>query len=474
MEIIPARYNVGKEIIYLVNSISERAKAKGLELNFNIDKNIPSELYGDDTRINQIIMNLLTNAVKYTEKGSVTLNIEGRGKRKNADKEEIKLYVEVTDTGIGIRQEDMKKLFESFERLDVVRNRNIEGTGLGMNITNKLLNLMGSELSVESEYGVGSTFSFELWQGIENDQPLGDYKDKAEADADGFGYKESFRAPRAHILVVDDTEMNILVVQNLLKKTGIKIDTALNGPDSIELACKNAYDLILMDQRMPEMDGTEAMIKIREYENKMNYSTPIICLTADVIRGAKEKYLEIGFDDYLTKPVDGTELEKMIRKYLPAEKVEITDDESEEALNDSFDEEYLSALREFGVDTDTGLKYCGEDPAIYRSILEAFLEEEKTKAPNIVKCYESKDWKNYGIYVHSLKSTSKTIGAMELYETAALLEAAAKEENVSAIENNHDKVMRMYYELVDVIQKNTADDVSAEDDDSEILEFMPE
>ena len=475
MEIIPARYHVGKEIVYLVNSISERAKAKGLELIFNIDKNIPSELYGDDTRINQIIMNLLTNAVKYTEKGSVTLNIEDGGRRKKDDADEIKLYVEVIDTGIGIKQEDMQKLFESFERLDVVRNRNIEGTGLGMNITRKLLHLMGSELNVESEYGVGSTFSFELWQRIENDEPLGDYKDNAESDADGFGYKESFRAPNAHILVVDDTEMNILVVQNLLKKTGIKIDTALNGPDSIELAHNNAYDLILMDQRMPEMDGTEAMMKIREYENKMNYSTPIVCLTADVIRGAKEKYLEIGFDDYLTKPVDGSELESMIRRHLPVEKIEITEDDDDEALNDTFDEEYLAALREFGVDTDTGLKYCGEDPAIYRSILEAFLEEEKTKGPNIESCYESKDWKNYGIYVHSLKSTSKTIGAMELFETAALLEAAAKEENVSAIENNHDKVMRMYSELVEVIAKNTVESESVEDDDdSEILEFLPE
>ncbi|MCR5746456.1 MAG: response regulator, partial [Lachnospiraceae bacterium] len=314
MEIVPIRYSLRLQILYFINSISERAEAKGLELVFNIDESLPSELFGDDARINQVVMNLLTNAVKYTESGTVTLSIEGREK---TDDGRIRMYFEVKDTGIGIREEDMKKLFESFERLDVIRNRNIEGTGLGMNITVKLLELMGSSLNVESIYGIGSVFSFELWQKIENDEPIGDYRKAVGDNPAETKYKESFKAPSAKILLVDDNSMNIFVVQNLLKKTGVLIDTAQSGPDSIKLAKKNKYDVILMDQRMPKMDGTEAMKKIRDLPERMNADTPVICLTADAVGGAKERYLNLGFDDYLTKPVDGAELEKTLLEYIP-------------------------------------------------------------------------------------------------------------------------------------------------------------
>ena len=263
MDIVPIRYNVASQMLYLRNSVSERAAAKNLELIFNIDETLPSELYGDDTRINQIIMNLLTNAIKYTETGSVILSVEGKERKESEEGQKILLRVEVKDTGIGIKESDMNRLFESFERLDVVRNRNIEGTGLGMTIARKLLNLMDSELEVESEYNVGSRFAFNLWQKIEDDSPLGDYSEASQDTGSDKNYRESFRAPEAHILVVDDTKMNILVVTNLLKKTGIQIDTALNGPDSVKLAGDKKYDIILMDQRMPGMDGTEAMKQIK-------------------------------------------------------------------------------------------------------------------------------------------------------------------------------------------------------------------
>ena len=473
MEIVPVRYSLNSQIIYLYNSISERAKAKNIKLIFDIDPELPEELYGDDTRINQIIMNLLTNAVKYTEKGSVTLTIKGR--KRNPDKEEILLYVEVKDTGIGIKENDMARLFESFERLDEIRNRNIEGTGLGMTITRKLLTLMESDLKVESEYGVGSVFSFELWQKIENDQPLGDLKNFINSGNDIDSYKESFKAPGARILVVDDTEMNILVVENLLKKTEIKIDTALNGPDSIRLADKNKYDVILMDQRMPGMDGTEAMKSIKALDSRTNENTPIICLTADVIRGARERYLEIGFDDYLTKPVDGTELENMISEYLPKDKVQITkyiDDETSD--EEKTDEMFLKSLQGIGIDTNIGLKYSGNDLAMYKSILEAYSSEERTKSKNIQNSYQAKDWDNYGVYVHSLKSTSKTVGATELYEKAKELEKAAKENDIATVESNHDRVMDMYADVVAVIRGCIENNDPAGDLDDEILEFMPE
>ncbi len=476
MEIVPVRYNVGAQVAYLVNSISERAKSKNLSLEVNIDPGIPLELYGDDTRINQIVMNLLTNAVKYTEKGTVTLNIEGKEK---SDDGNILLCFEVKDTGIGIKESDMARLFESFERLDVVRNRNIEGTGLGMTITRKLLNLMGSELKVYSQYGVGSIFSFELWQRIENDTPLGDYRNAAPAVDVDYNYRESFRAPEARILVVDDTEMNILVVTNLLKKTGIKIDTALSGPDSISLAEKNKYDIILMDQRMPGMDGSMAMKEIRALENKRNIDTPVICLTADVIRGAKERYLNIGFDDYLTKPVEGKELEQMIIRYLPESKYEIYKDyeENNEDNNvgiEKTEDNLLAALNAIGVDTNEGLRLCEKDESMYRSILEVYSNEEKEKAQALRDSFESRDWKNYGIYIHSLKSSSRTIGAAELSELAAELEAAAKSGKEEFIQENHAKAMEMYEEVLTVIRDNLSTDSSDEMEDDEILEFFPE
>lgn len=474
MEIVPVRYNVSSQITYLYNGVSERAKAKNLELIFDIDPEIPSELYGDDTRINQVVMNLLTNAVKYTEKGSVTLKIS---RKENAVHDgNVILYFEVKDTGIGIKESDMSRLFESFERLDVVKNRNIEGTGLGMNITRKLLELMGSELKVESEYGVGSTFSFELLLRVENSEPMGDYRVALKED-DTESYKESFRAPEARVLVVDDTEMNIIVVMNLLKKTDVKIDTALSGPDSIQLAEENAYDIILMDQRMPGMDGTEAMNEIRALANGKNKTTPMICLTADVIRGARDRYIGMGFDDYLTKPVEGAELEKMLIKYLPGDKVEITTDEkSIRNDNSKKDDSYFAELTKVGVDINSGMTFCGGDIEMYKTILDAFVKEEKTKAPNILKSYEDKNWKDYGIYVHSLKSTSRTIGADKLSELAAMSEAAAKGGDIDTINKNHNQIMEMYAELVNVIKINmeSAEDEESQEDDSEILEFFPE
>lgn len=472
MDIVPVRYSVGSQIAYLINSISDRASSKKLTLNVSVDKTIPSELYGDDTRINQVIINLLTNAVKYTEKGSVDFTM--REKERSEDGK-ILLYFEVKDTGIGIKDTDMEKLFESFERLDVVKNRNIEGTGLGMTITVKLLELMDSELKVESVYGEGSKFSFELWQKIENAEPLGDYREAIAKPQNSESYRESFRAHDARILVVDDTKMNLLVVENLLKKTGIKIDTAINGPDSIELAKNNAYDVILMDQRMPGMDGTEAMKEIRNLESSLNSDTPVICLTADVVRGAKERYIQMGFNDYLTKPIDSAELEKMLINYLPADKTEIVEKDKKTDSSEQSESRLKKALKDNGVDVNVGISFTGDDENMYISLLAAYAAEEGEKAANIKECYRTRDWKNYGVYVHSLKSTSKMIGAAALAEIAAESEAASNTEDTIVIYNNHDKMMEMYASLAAVIREHIGSDaVSVSKNDDEILEFMPE
>ncbi len=493
MEIVPVRYSVGQQIAYFINSISDRASAKHLELLCNIDPEIPSELYGDDTRINQIIINLLTNAVKYTEKGSVTLTVSVRVRKpaapasaeenspaaggKDADHTysngEVLLYYEVRDTGIGIRKSDMVRLFESFERLDVIRNRNIEGTGLGMAITQNLLTLMGSELKVESTYGEGSVFSFELWQGIENEEPLGDYRNAVDEIIEADSYTESFHAPDGRILVVDDTRMNITVVRNLLKRTELKIDSALNGQDAVRLADENKYDVILMDQRMPGIDGTEAMKRIKASANGKNRNTPQICLTADVISGAKDKYLGTGFDDYLTKPVDGHELELMLTNYLPADKVEIIMVREEKEIAADSSDALISALAGIDTDVEAGLAFCGNDMTIYRSVLAAFAAEAEEKTMKLNECFRSQNWKDYRTHMHALKGASKTVGATLLHRSALDAEAAAKAEDTESIEKSHDKIMAMYAQLTKVIRENLepeATDVFEESEDG-VIEF---
>ena len=485
MEIVPVRYSVKSLITYLVNSIQERANAKGLEFVINIDPMLPSELYGDDARINQVILNLLTNAVKYTPEGSVTMTIQGRVKTDDA----VKLYVEVKDTGIGIRESDMDKLFESFERLDVARNRNIEGTGLGMSIITKLLGMMDSEIKVESVYGKGSKFYFELWQKIEDPEPIGEYKLTSAEDEEGE-YSESFHAPDAHIMIVDDTKMNIMVAVNLLKKTQIRIDTAYNGVEAVRLAERKEYDVILMDQRMPGMDGTQALEAIRALDNHMNADTPVICLTADAIRGAKERYMAEGFSDYLTKPVEGPELEKMLIAYLPADKVitdpsdprwktaadETAEDTDKNRLSAGNETVIYNALREAGIDTAQGLKFALDEKEVYLSVLTEYALEAAERRECIVKYYNDKDWDNYGIYVHSLKSTSKMLGAEKLSEIAAELEKAAGMKDEAVIEERHGKALKMYDRIVGAINSVMHDsaDGSADGGSDDILEFSPE
>ena len=472
MEIVPVRYSLSTLITYLVNSVQERANAKGLNLVVNVDPTLPSELYGDDTRIDQIILNLLTNAVKYTPEGTVTLNVTDGGRTEGR----VRLSVEVKDTGIGIKDDDMGKLFESFERLDMIRNKNIEGTGLGISITTNLLSLMGSELKVESTYGEGSSFSFDLWQKIVNEEPIGDYK-VALPDKEMEIYRESFRAPDARILIVDDTKMNIIVAQNLLKMTGIGIDTALNGREAIKLCEDNRYDVILLDQRMPGMDGTETLKEIRALPGSLNADTPVVCLTADAIRGARERYMAEGFTDYLTKPVEGAALEKMLLRYLPADKVmnaDVTDETP--GPKDGEGDELTDMLAAAGFDIEAALKFCRGDVEIYRVIVEEFANEYLKKSVKLEEHFSNKEWNDYSILIHSVKSSSKTIGANALSEIAAKLEAASKNGDITTVLEEHSDAMNKYATASSAIREALGlsdEDIPESMDDGDILEFDP-
>ena len=472
MEIVPVRYSVRSLVTYLANSVTERARNKGLELRLDIDETLPSELFGDDTRINQVIVNLLTNAVKYTEKGFVTLTL----KEKERKEGNSLIYVEVRDTGIGIREEDMEKLFESFERLDVVKNRNIEGTGLGMSIVTKLLKLMGSELKVTSTYGVGSVFSFELLQRIEDDTPIGKY-DISSAGEDETRIEEfTLYAPGARVLIVDDTRMNIMVAVNLLKTTGIKIDTASGGQEAVDLADKNRYDVILMDQRMPGMDGTQALKAIRALESGINKDTPVICLTADAIRGARAHYMAEGFSDYLTKPVNGSSLEKMLTKYLPKELIKNKNGESlANAENEGKADKKpdIGALKKAGLNTVEAMSFCRDDLDIYKEILTEFVNVSGEKIKDMERYYAAKDWENYVIHAHSLKSSARIVGDEGLSELAAGLEAAAKDGDADAIEKDHEKMIIMYKQITGTISGILGITGLSYNEDGDILEFSP-
>ncbi len=321
MEIIPVDYDFVELLNDLVNLLKLRMEAKGLEFILDIDPEIPRSLFGDEVRLKQIITNILTNAVKYTDEGSVTLSITYDKRLKVNDC--LVLMVSVKDTGIGIKKEDMSKLFDAYERFDMKKNRNVEGTGLGMSITTNLLSMMGSSLNVESEYGKGSDFSFKLVQTVRKWDPIGDYKSAfADFSRTKNKYVPKFTASLARILVVDDTFVNLLVFKGLLTRTEVQIETADNGRRAIELALAQKYDIIFLDHMMPDKDGIETLHEIREAKDCPNRDTPAICLTANAVSGAKEFYMEAGFDGYLTKPIDSQALEETIYELLPKELIE--------------------------------------------------------------------------------------------------------------------------------------------------------
>nr|MCR5337936.1 response regulator [Lachnospiraceae bacterium] len=322
MELMNVSYDTADLITNLYNSISERARSKGLTFTLDIDKNLPTTLLGDDVRLTQIIMNLLTNAVKYTEKGSVTLIMKDEGHEGNL----IELFVAVKDTGVGIKEEDMKKLFESFERIDEKRNRNIEGTGLGMAIVTRLLDMMDSELVVDSQYGKGSEFSFTINQQIVDALPIGDYEERMKHASVQRTENRTMRIKDTSILVVDDNEMNLKVFRNLMKIYGVKPDTAGGGAEGIEMIKKGHYDLIFLDHMMPGMDGIETLRILRD-EKLVPEDTPVIALTANAVTGAKETYLEAGFDDYLSKPLDVLQLEDKLLTYVAKDHIYYTKDD---------------------------------------------------------------------------------------------------------------------------------------------------
>ena len=318
LDIIPIEYQPASLLNDTYNLLIERARKKDIDLKIQADPSIPSTLKGDEVRIRQILMNLLTNGIKYTDRGSVTLKVTG-GKTPD---HQIMLTFTVIDTGIGIKDSDKEALFSSFQRLDQVKNRNVEGTGLGLAITHNLVELMNGSISFTSTYGEGSTFTCTIPQDIVNDEPMGNIMSGLSTVDLKTRPKNSLRAPSASVLVVDDVEMNLKVFKALLKDTNISIDTAISGEECLSLITQFKYDMIFLDHMMPEMDGVETYRKMKANDSSLNKNTPVIMLTANAISGAKEEYLKEGFTDYLSKPIKMSALEAQLYQYLPNDLIE--------------------------------------------------------------------------------------------------------------------------------------------------------
>ena len=478
MELRNGPYRLSSLLDGVCNMIRFRAHSKNLAFSVEADEHLPDRLYGDEIRIRQIILNLLNNAVKYTEKGFLMLSVRGEPDTAAEAGSAFSLVFSVSDTGIGIREEDLGKIFDKFERAGTSENSGVEGTGLGLTITRKLLEMMNGSIRVESEYGKGSVFTVTIPQTVVSAEPLGNYGEKFESSAaDGTKPFTLFRAPGAHILIVDDTRMNLTVAEGLLNDTKIRIDTAASGEEALRLCRTIPYDLILMDQRMPVMDGTEAMHLIRAQEDGVNRATPFICLTADAISGAREKYLAEGFADYLTKPIDTLLMKKMLMTYLPPEKVKpVSGEDTPEAgaaSSSPWAEEELGSLRAQGLDVARGLVYCQQDTGLYRTLLSEFTSGAAERAQRIQQFYDAADWKNYGILLHALKSTSATIGASALSEAAARLEAAAKSADTETLRQEHPAALSLYRRTADLIRSVCGETKAPDPEEEDILEFGP-
>lgn len=337
LELVAGDYALSSLINDVYHMLISKAKEKGLALNVESDKNLPAKLYGDEVRIRQIIVNILNNAIKYTQKGSVTLTVEmsdmklsdmpdhsNDSKSENITDKNTIITFRIADTGIGIKKENISHLFDSFSRFNEEKNKYIEGTGLGLAITKQLVDLMNGEIVVTSEYGKGSVFTVSIPQKIISDLKIGDISEKYNEPSNKKKKKSTFTAPDANVLVVDDVKMNINVFKALLKRTEINVDSAMSGSEALDMIKEKKYDIIFLDHMMPDMDGIETYQNMKMLEDNPNKDTTVVMLTANAIMGAKEEYLGIGFSDYLSKPVQAPKLEAMILKYLPEELVQRT------------------------------------------------------------------------------------------------------------------------------------------------------
>ncbi|MBR6256945.1 MAG: response regulator [Lachnospiraceae bacterium] len=459
MEIVEAKFRLSEMLSDVISLVRERADEKGLELKTELTAEIPDGLISDEFRIRQILVNLINNAVKYTESGTVTLELGGRF----AEGDAYELFMNVKDTGKGIKKEELPYLFEAFSRADVKSNVNIEGTGLGLAIVKSIVDSMNGDVSVESEYGVGSEFKVTLPVRFVDKEPLkNDFMDTKSSGGDETETC-SFMAPDAKILAVDDNRSNLTIVKLFLKRTGIVPDLCGDGNRAVELCREKKYDLILLDHMMPAPDGIETLHMIRSDVKSLNKDTGAVVLTANAVAGSRQMYMDEGFDDYLTKPLDSKLLEQTVKNMLPADKVKeaVPEEEDDDGIFE-FEpageggkgssgsagglKDKLAAIE--GLDIDTAFTYCGGSEEMLAVIVGDAVEEGTERVVRMRKALKDNDYETYRIDSHSVKSSMAILGMKELSERAKQHEFAARDGDTDFIRDDSDAFVTAYEKAV--------------------------
>lgn len=475
LEITLAPYRFANLLRDVVAVIQPQLEKKGLAWELSVDKDLPHTLRGDVGRVRQILLNLLTNAVKYTRKGRVSLRVTCEA----LEPMTVLLRCTVSDTGIGIREEDKEKLFKGFARFDLEKNRNIEGTGLGLAITAALVSSMGGSITIESVYGMGSTFTVTLPQSLVDAVALDGREDLPQTRPTlCAGHVARFTAPDVRLLLVDDNELNLLVLTSLLRDTKMRMDTCQSGEEALSLLAKQRYDAVLLDQMMPGMDGVETLHRARTLPEAADI--PFVVCTADVTAGAREQLLAEGFAAYIGKPVETEHLERVLETLLPPEKLRRTPKPAvapasvpaaaapEEAA------QAVEATQEPVLDTTLGMRYSGGDRLLYRKLAQTFCAFHASKAHDLDTTFAQEDWKNYSVHAHALKSSALSLGGKACSAAAKALEAAARrmlDSTVSAEEKaemrayilgHHATVLHLYDELVQTLSQEIVDSGNGE------------
>ena len=441
MEMQENDYNLGlllKDISYMTNL---KLVDKNVELIVHVKDSIPTMLRGDEMHVRQIFTNLLSNAVKYTKRGYIRMNVDWEKHGKDAI-----ISVSVEDTGCGIKEESIATLFDSFQRADMIKNRTIEGTGLGLAICKRLVEAMGGAISVKSSYGIGSVFSFYINQKIVDEKPLGNY-DELELPVASGEEKKSLIAPLAKILVVDDNITNIKVAQGILTMYQVRVDTALSGQECLEKIEKHNYHMIFMDHMMPDMDGIETTRKIREHKNPEIRNMIVIALTANAITGTREMFLQSGFQEYISKPINLNSIEAVLKKYLPSDIIHYV-----EKKDDDLDYSEIEISLPY-VKVEEGLKNYGGDKGRYLQILKYIYDDGPGHVQRIKDCLIGKNYRDYIFEVHALKALMAGIGAMDLAEFARLQEYAGRDGNIEVIRRESGFMIEQYEDMLGNIKE---------------------
>lgn len=448
MELVEMEYSLKAMMSETISVIGQQAHEKGLMFRYMLEERLPSSLYGDKTRVREIASNLLSNAVKYTDEGTIYFKIKEIERLGN----KVLMEIIVRDTGIGIRDEDKEKLFQKFERFDSVRNYSKEGTGLGLPIVKSLAELMEGSVEVESVYGKGSTFRVRIWQKIADATPVGEYRgtneDKIIPEREAYGSGQRVQFPKASVLVVDDNEVNLRVAYSLLKLYGIEADLLESGKACLEKAADRHYDLVFMDLMMPETDGVETMHRLRQ-EREGYQDTPIVALTANTLVGVKEEMLSEGFDDFLGKPIELTELQKMLEHFLKDYCERLPEDAGRKAEKV---ESGYEILIQGGIEAEVGEAYCG-DAAGYREILQTFADHGPGQQQLLREALDGQEPEQYEIQVHALKSSAAVIGAKQLSQLAKAHEKAVKEENFAFVREHFPILQSAYEQVLETIRR---------------------